>query len=64
MYFRYNHPFDPTKKFGIKSTYDPRGIGMKCCVDWFIKEPCVKGNKLQADYFDRVKPQVGKVLAP
>lgn len=61
---RYYTSFNPNRKFGKKSTYDPRGVGARCCFDWSIKEPIFEANKLQADYFKKVKSQVGKILAP
>ncbi|XP_076269380.1 EF-hand domain-containing family member B-like [Rhynchophorus ferrugineus] len=57
-------PYDPNKCYGEKTKYDPRGIWVKCACDWFKKEPLVHGLKIQADYLNRSRSQLGKVLAP
>nr|XP_023011847.1 EF-hand domain-containing family member B-like [Leptinotarsa decemlineata] len=57
-------PFQKEKCFGISSKYDYRGIWVRCACDWHIKEPVMHASKIQADYLDRVRPQIGKILAP
>ncbi|KAL1494658.1 hypothetical protein ABEB36_010225 [Hypothenemus hampei] len=57
-------PFDPKKCYGFKTKYDPRGIGVRCAIDWSEKEPLMSSSKLQADFLRRTRPQLGKVLAP
>ncbi|XP_050307404.1 EF-hand domain-containing family member B-like [Anthonomus grandis grandis] len=57
-------PYDSHKCFGGRTKYDPRGIWVKCACDWYKKEPLVHANKYQSDFFNRTKPQLGKVLAP
>nr|CAI5834934.1 unnamed protein product [Callosobruchus analis] len=57
-------PFFPDKCFGKKTRYDARGIWVRCCCDWHQKEPVVHASKIQANYLDRNRPQLGKPLAP
>ncbi|XP_023310327.1 uncharacterized protein LOC111691539, partial [Anoplophora glabripennis] len=60
----YNEHFDPTQRFGGKSRYDLRGIWVRCACDWHHKEAAVSANKIKANFIERTKPLLGKVLAP
>ncbi|XP_030747876.1 EF-hand domain-containing family member B-like [Sitophilus oryzae] len=60
----YRPAYDPKRCYGAKTKYDPRGIWAKCALDWYEKRPVVHAAKVQADYLDRTRPILGKVLAP
>ncbi|KAJ8930390.1 hypothetical protein NQ314_016817 [Rhamnusium bicolor] len=57
-------PYNPDKQFGSKTPYDPRGVWVRCACDWHKKEPVIHSSKIQANYFDRVKSEIGKSLTP
>ncbi|KAJ8958834.1 hypothetical protein NQ318_019596 [Aromia moschata] len=55
---------DPTGASGPAREWTRGGIWVRCCCDWHKKEPVVYASKIQAGHLDRVKPKLGKALAP
>ncbi|XP_018569649.1 EF-hand domain-containing family member B-like isoform X2 [Anoplophora glabripennis] len=60
----YDDHFDPAQKFEGKTQYDARGIWVRCACEWHSHEPIICVDRIQANFNERTKPQVGKVLSP
>lgn len=65
MHFRYLKPaYNPNKRFGMRTKYDPRGIWVRCACEWKNNDPLTSANHIQADVIETRKPKIGKVFAP
>ncbi|XP_018333284.1 EF-hand domain-containing family member B-like [Agrilus planipennis] len=61
----YKQPaYNPDKRYGIKTTYDPRGIWVKCASTWFDTKPVIPVHTSQAKVRERMKPQLGRYMEP
>ncbi|KAF2903686.1 hypothetical protein ILUMI_02481 [Ignelater luminosus] len=56
--------FDPHKRYGMRSGYDPRGIWVRCACHWHNTNPITSVYKIQADVTERQHAHVGKVFEP
>ncbi|XP_017785362.1 PREDICTED: EF-hand domain-containing family member B-like [Nicrophorus vespilloides] len=56
--------YDPTRRYGMKTRFDPRGIYAKCALTSLNSEPIVAVNRVHADTVERTKFQLGKCLMP
>lgn len=57
-------PYEPNKRFGAHTKYDPRGIWVRCACHWEKSQPVVYSNKIQADFLERSRHKLGEGLAP
>lgn len=63
--FSYLRPgYDPNRTFGERTTYDPRGIWMKCCLTTNEIEKYKVMDAIQTDYKTRFTSKLGKCHAP
>ncbi|KAI4464278.1 ef-hand domain c-terminal containing protein [Holotrichia oblita] len=56
--------FDPDKRYGMTTIYDPKGIWVKCATTWHLNDPLETANVIQSDYAEKSKPILGKALSP
>ncbi|GJQ86612.1 hypothetical protein Trydic_g7844 [Trypoxylus dichotomus] len=56
--------YDPGKRYGMTTIYDPKGIWVKCATKWKLNDPLEVANAIQAEFAEKSKPKLGKALSP
>lgn len=65
FFYSYLQPsFDPHKRYGMHTGYDPRGIWVRCACHWHNTNPITSVSKIQADVTERQQARVGRVFEP